>query len=518
MRFRFADYVLDVARRELWRGSEPVALEPQVFDLLAHLIRNRDRVVSKDDLLESVWSGRIVSESTLASRINAARKAIGDSGEAQRLIRTVPRRGFRFVGEVGHEDATEKALQEPPNLPRLAIVVLPFANMSNDPAQEYFADGITENLTTDLSLIPESFVIARGTAFTYKGKAVDVRQIGRELGVRYILEGSVQRFGTVLQVNVQMIDAESGAHLWADRFNGDLSNLAGLRDAVTTRVWRSVYSRLPVWESRRTLRERPGNPDAVDYVLRAMATWNSLPTTKQRCNEVRSLLNVALQIDPESVSALTWLARIDIVEAADYLCDDRAKQLRRAQATIDRVLAAAPASYLVHRAMADLLRLRKKNKEAIVEYEAALQLNPNDVGSYVRSGFSKALIGCHDEGLANIQEALQRSPKDREIPRWCAIAGHINMLMGHFDAGTDLYRRATLGLPGWGIGLLYLACAYRLIGRDAEAHATFDEMKHELPSLTITRWRENVLSDEPRYLAWRERCYDAARRLGLPEG
>ena len=517
MRFGFADYVLDVARRELWRGSDPVALEPQGFDLLAHLIRNRDRVVSKDDLLELVWSGRIVSESTLTSRINAARRAVGDSGEAQRLIRTVPRKGFRFVGEVAQEDATEKALQEPPNLPRLAIVVLPFANMSNDPAQEYFADGITENLTTDLSLIPESFVIARGTAFTYKGKAVDVRRIGRELGVRYVLEGSVQRFGTAVQVNAQMIDAENGAHLWADRFDGELSNLVGLRDAVTTHVWRSVYSGLPIWENWRTLRERPDNPEAIDYVLRALASWNSLPATKERCDDVRSLLEAALQIDPENVSALTWLALIDIAEAADLLSDDRAEQLRHAESMIDRVLAVAPANYLVHRARADLLRLRKKNREAIVEYEAALRLNPNDVDLYVRIGFSKGLIGYHEEGLANIQEALQRSPKDREISKWNAIAGHIRMWMGHFEAGTDLYRRATLGLPGWGIGLLYLACASRLIERVAEAHAAFDEMKRALPNLTITKWRENVLSDEPRYLAWRERCYDAAREMGLPE-
>jgi DNA-binding winged helix-turn-helix (wHTH) protein len=210
VRFGFADYVLDVARRELWRGSEPVALEPQVFDLLAHLIRNRDRVVSKDDLLESVWCGRVISESTLTSRINATRKAVGDSGEAQRLIRTVPRKGFRFIAEVAEEDATrgsaghadlgiaEQARRGQPGAPRLSIVVLPFDNLSGDPAQEYFADGITENLTTDLSLIPESFVIARGTAFTYKGKAIDVRQVAASWGFamfwREVSSGSALRF------------------------------------------------------------------------------------------------------------------------------------------------------------------------------------------------------------------------------------------------------------------------------------------------------------------------------------
>jgi TolB-like protein len=392
VRFGFADYVLDFARRELWRGGDPVALEPRVFDLLAHLIRNRDRVVSKDDLLPAVWGGRIVSESTLASRINAVRKAVGDSGDAQRLIRTVARSGFRFVGEIAEEDATcidhgivEQTRRGQRDPPRLSIVVLPFANMTGDPEQEYFADGITENLTTDLSRIPESSVIVRSTAFTYKGRSVDVRRIGRELEVRYALEGSVQRFGTALQVNAQMIDAETGAHFWADRFDGDLSNLPELLGAITTRVWRCLFLKLPVWESRRSQREKPDNPDTVDYVLRALAIWNSAPTAREY-GQIRSLLEAATRIDPLHVNAQVWLARADIAEAAQFLSVDRARQLDRAEERINRILAVAADDYLVHRTKADLLHEKKRPIEAVHHYELALRLNPSDVGASVWLG------------------------------------------------------------------------------------------------------------------------------------
>jgi DNA-binding winged helix-turn-helix (wHTH) protein len=193
--FRFGDHVLDIERRELRRGAEPIALEPQVFDLLVYLVRNRGRVVSKDDLIEGVWGGRIVSDSALTTRLNAARKAVDDSGSAQRVIRTVPRRGVRFVGEVS--EAAEwaapvevtPAAAEPPAAPRLSIVVLPFVNLSNDPERQYFADGVAGDLTTDLSRIPDMLVISRNTAFTYRDRPIDTKQIGRELGVRYVLEG-----------------------------------------------------------------------------------------------------------------------------------------------------------------------------------------------------------------------------------------------------------------------------------------------------------------------------------------
>jgi TolB-like protein len=222
VRYAFEDYVIDSDRRELTRSAEPIAVGPQVFDLLLHLLRNREHVVSKDELLDAVWAGRIVSESTLTSHINAARKAIGDSGQNQRLLRTIARKGFRFVGDVSEiasrsaavstePDAPGKTIAEAPALPdRPSIAALPFLNLSGDIEQEYFTDGVVEDIITALSRIRWLFVIARNSSFTYKGRAVDVKQVGRELGVRYVLEGSVRKAAHKVRITGQLIDATTG--------------------------------------------------------------------------------------------------------------------------------------------------------------------------------------------------------------------------------------------------------------------------------------------------------------------
>ena len=243
MRYLFEDYTLSSERRELHRGTDAVPITPQVFDLLEYLIRNRERVVSKDELISAVWNGRIVSDAALTTRLNAARHAIGDSGEAQRLLKTLPRKGFRFVGSVQEAqqpmdtpnvwvDYSANTAPAPVSPPHLSIVVLPFANLSGDVEHDYFVDGLTENLTTDLSRIRGSFVIGRHTAYTYKGKAGDLKQIGRELNVRYVLEGSVQRGGNRMRVNVQLIDAETSAHLWAERFDKPVTDLLEMQDEI----------------------------------------------------------------------------------------------------------------------------------------------------------------------------------------------------------------------------------------------------------------------------------------------
>jgi TolB-like protein len=319
VQFIFGDQVLDVGRRELRRRGELIALEPQVFDLLVYLVRNRDRVVSKDDLLEAIWGGRIVSESTLSSRINAVRRGVGDSGEAQRLIRTIPRKGIRFVAVVQEEraapvDARSMIAPDFQDLPaapstevksarRLSIVVLPFNNLSDDREQQYFADAITDDLTTDLSRISGSFVISRNTAFTYKDKPVSAKQIGRELGVRYVLEGSVRRSGKQVRVNAQLIDATTDAHLWAERFGGATGDLFALQDEITRRIAVTLHLELVGAEAARLTE----HPDALDYVFRGRAA-GSKPPTRDNYVEAISLFERALALDPHSVEAQSWLA------------------------------------------------------------------------------------------------------------------------------------------------------------------------------------------------------------------
>ena len=261
MRYFFEEYAFDTDRRELHRVTSPVRITPQVFDLLDYLIRNRDRVVSKDDLLGAVWNGRIVSDTALTTRLNAARVAIGDDGQNQRLIKTLPRKGFRFVGAVREEQTvtgmassvaqSDNTTQKPLSPPRLSIVVTPFANLGGDPEQDYFVDGVTESLTTDLSRINDAFVIACNTAFSLKDKALDVWQIGRELNVRYVLEGSVQRGGDRVRVIVKLIDAETGVYLWADRFDKSVTDLFDMQDEIVARVGTSLDAELIDAEARR---------------------------------------------------------------------------------------------------------------------------------------------------------------------------------------------------------------------------------------------------------------------------
>jgi len=310
VQFLFEDHVLDIDRRELRRGAQQIAVGPQVFDLLVYLVQNRERVVTKDDLLDAVWSGRFVSESNLTTRINAARKAIGDSGDEQRLIRTVPRKGFRFVGAV--RTAAENATTEVPAstattriplpLPdKPSIAVLPFDNISGDREQEYFADGMVEEIITALSRFRQLFVIARNSTFTYKGQAVDVKQVGRELGVRYVLEGSVRKSNDQVRIAAQLIDATTAAHLWADRFDRPIENIFDLQDRLTASVVGAVAPQLQQAEIDRVKRKPTENLAAYDYFFRGMASLYQW--TLEGTNEALRLFRRAVELDPDFASA-----------------------------------------------------------------------------------------------------------------------------------------------------------------------------------------------------------------------
>ena len=264
--YHFSDFVLDSSRRELRRGEELIAIEPQVFDLLEFLIRARERVVGRDELFDTVWRGRIVSDATLSSRVNTVRMAIGDSGEAQRLVRTLPRKGIRFVGEVREApDSPASTPAHPARPERPSIAVLPFTNMSGDTEQDFFADGMAEGIITALSRCSGLFVIARNSSFPYKGKPVDIREVGRELGVAYVLEGSIRRGGNRLRITGQLIDADSGRHLWTDRFDGDLSDVFDLQDRITESVVAAIEPTVQLAEGERQRSSAPRDSMAANY-------------------------------------------------------------------------------------------------------------------------------------------------------------------------------------------------------------------------------------------------------------
>ncbi|WP_245315384.1 winged helix-turn-helix domain-containing protein [Bradyrhizobium neotropicale] len=318
MRYLFEEYAFDAERRELRRGTDLVSVAPQVFDLLDYLIRNRERVVGKDELIDAIWQGRSVSDAALTTRLNSVRCAIGDSGEEQRLVRTLPRRGFRFVGKVRETLAaadTEAVADSGAEAPKPAlslpdkpsIAVLPFANLCSDPEQDYFADGMVEDIILGLSRSKSLFVIARHSTLAYKGKAIDVKQIGQELGVRYVLEGSVRKAGNRLRIAGQLIDTTTGTHLWADRFDSEIGDLFDLQDRLTSSVIGAISPQLERAEIERARRKPTDNLQAYDYYLRAFAAFFNF--TEKASIEAIELAKIARELDPEFARAYALGAR-----------------------------------------------------------------------------------------------------------------------------------------------------------------------------------------------------------------
>jgi adenylate cyclase len=314
--YAFADCRFDLQRRQLWRGGAPIDLEPLVFDLLAYLVHHRERVVSKADLIAAVWNGRIVSDSALTTRINAVRRALGDDGAAQRLVRTVARRGVRFVGEVTESETAEPpdavapdasaTRPAPPMSERPSIAILPFENLTGDPEQEYFVDGMVEEITAAIARFPWLFVIDRNSSFTYKGKSVDVREVGRELGVRYVLEGSVRKAGHRVRIGGQLIDTMTAVHIWGDRFDGTLDDIFEFQDQVASGVAGAIEPKLRLAEIERVGRKPTDSLGAYDLYLRALA--QIYKRTSDSAAESLRLAQRSLELDPGYAPAMALIS------------------------------------------------------------------------------------------------------------------------------------------------------------------------------------------------------------------
>ena len=511
----FEDYALDTQRRELRQGATLLSMEPQVFDLLAFLVGNPDRVVSKDDLLASVWGGRIVSESTIASRINAARRVIGDNGEQQRLIRTIIGRGVRFVGTVRAQQAPAQSVP-PPIAPRLSIVVLPFTNLSVDREQQYFADGITEDLTTDLSRLENMLVISCNTAFTYRNKPVDTKQIGRELGVRYVLEGSVRRSGNQVRVTAQLIDAETDAHLWAERFDGDTGDLFVLQDEVTSRISNTLGLELLSREAARPT-ERP---DVLDYIFRGRATESKPPTRENYADAIRWFEH-ALALDPQSVEAQSCLADALVGRVLDQMTDTAAADIARAEDLVGQALAASPRSQDAHYAKGNLLRQKRRCEEAILEYEAVIALDRNEPGSHANLGWCKLLTGSIEEAIPALEQALCLSPRDNRAGNWYARTGLVHLLQSRTDQAILWLEKAASASPALPYVHAFLASAYGLKGEAGRAVAELAEARRlsgEASYSSIARMRMMEYLGVPKIRALYETTYFVGlRKAGIPE-
>jgi TolB-like protein len=368
----FDDFRFDRREGVLFRldragAAEPIALGSRALGLLGLLVERQGELVSKDAIMEAVWPGRVVEEANLNVQISKLRHILDHCREEGSCIQTIAGHGYRFVAPVKHADAAapgaSAAIPQTPALvrPRLSIVVLPFANISEDREQQYLADGITEDLTTDLSRIEDMLVISRNTAFTYRNKPVDTKQIGRELGVRYVLEGSVRRSGSQIRVNAELIDAETDAHLWAERFDCETGDLFALQNDITSRIAAALDLELVLAEAARPT----DHPDALDYILRGRAAILSRPPGRDNCAEAIGLFERALALDPRSAEAQSWLAIALIHRVPDDASDLAMADIARAERLAEEALAVSPRSPLAHYAKGQVMRARRRPEDAI---------------------------------------------------------------------------------------------------------------------------------------------------------
>jgi TolB-like protein/Tfp pilus assembly protein PilF len=400
--------------------------------------------------------------------------------------------------------------------PHLSIVVLPFANLGGDKEQDYFVDGITESLTTDLSRIPGAFVIASNTAFTYKGKPVDVRQIGRELRVRYVMEGSVQSGRERIRVNAQLIDADTGAHLWAERFEKPRSDLFDMQDEITARLARTVDSELVLAEARRAERKLPHDMDATDLTMRGWVFWRRQQTAAN-AGQARAFFEAALQHDDRNIAALTGLASTYLVVVNSYASDDREEHLRLAQEAVSKALTLAPDNARPHFWHGFLLWLLRLPEQALREFELAIGIDPNYASARAWTGFTKLYLGRAEETEAPIAEAIRLSPRDHQLYNWYAALGIADLYLGRLDKAVERLRKSVEVNANNDLPYFYLAAALSLAGRANEAAQACASGRRLAPYFTVAKFRAEAKSDNPVYLAQRERACEGMRKAGIPE-
>jgi TolB-like protein/class 3 adenylate cyclase/Flp pilus assembly protein TadD len=411
--------------------------------------------------------------------------------------------------------ATSHGLLPPISTPRLSIVVLPFVNIGGDPEQDYFVDGMIESLTTDLSRIHGSFVIARNTAFAYKGRSPDVRQIGRELNIRYVVEGSVQRRRDRLRVNVQLIDAETGNHVWAERFDKPIADFFDVQDEIVSRLANTLDAQLVEAEARRA--GRSPHPDAMDLYFQGRACWNK-GVTPEHLGHARDYFERALALDPDNVDAMVGWATVVATAAGSFAGDDRAAQLEAAENTLDRVFSMAPRHAGAHLALGAVQMFTNRAAEGIDTCRRALALDHNLADAHGCIGMGKYFVGRAEETEAHIREALRLSPRDIHAYRWMQFVGIAKGQIGADLEAVEWLRRSIEANRNFPLAHFHLAEALALLGRLDEARAAARTGLALQPDFTLRRYRMNALSDNPAYLAGRERSCQGMRLAGVPEG
>jgi TolB-like protein len=520
VRFLFDDHILDTDTRELWRSKVAIAIQPQVFDLLTYLVQNRERVVTKDDLLAAVWGGRTVADSTLATHINAARKAVGDTGEAQKLIRTVARKGIRFIAEVRQSPrgeapaASDEALPQRsqrmalPSAERPAIAVLPFVNMSGDAQQEYFSDGISEDIITALSKLRWFFVIARNSSFMYKGRAVHLKQVAGELGVRYVVEGSVRNDHGRVRITAQLIDTATGSHIWANRYDRELADVFAVQDEITDAIVAAIEPQLYAAEDFHARRKPPGSLDAWDLVMRAL--WHFWHVTREDNLQAQALLEQAIAIDRNYAQALAVLA-VSHTFGAHMGWEDAASATPIAEKAAQAAVHGDQDDPWAHLALACAYVYRGRLEDSLASFETALRLNPNFSLAQAYYGLVLSWNGRWQDGAEATRRAIRLSPRDPLSAIYHGIAAHIALVGADYVEAIALSRKAIRQRTDFVGAWRVLTAAAGLAGEGELAQEALLELRRVQPDISLA-W---IAGNLPFRGEQRARFLEGLRRAGM---
>jgi len=569
MTYLFGDCELDPGLHELRRDGRVVTVEPQVFDLLLYLVEHRDRLISKDELNQRIWNGRFVSDWAVSTSLKVARQAIGDSGKRQDYIRTVPRRGFRFVGDVavgGQRDDDAKAAGQPADLrlfrhvfpmvaavivlialavatalwldprrpafnpaltlpDRPSVAVLPFTNLSNDPGQEAFVDGMTDDVITDLSKISGLFVVARNSVFAYRGKAINVRQVAEELGVRYVLEGSVRRAGDQVRINAQLIDATTDGHLWADRYDGSLGDVFTLQDTVTTKIVAALAVELSPSEGRRLTARGTTNLAAYDAYLLGLRHLNAVDRWRpDEASRAHAAFENAIELDPEFGAAYAGLAatiwfQADFGHKSVFHGEDQKRQAvelaKKSLELVDNPLAhrflARQHLELGYAAVAYKLGAEPLHDKAVAELRMAVALEPNNADSLADLAHYLVYAGRPAEAATLIRTAKRLNPN---FPNWYhKPAGKAAYFLGQYEAAAADFRRwLENDIIPWE-SALWLAATEAQMGKSQAAKSTLQSALNTQYTTTTSIAYYFPFKTPDHF----NRFLDGLRKAGLPD-
>lgn len=512
-----ADNPLMRSRLMSARDAHPSELQALLRETAASLFQSpRDQKLHR--VLDLTYFEAELKQEAAAERLGVP------FGTYRRHLTAAINRMARWLWAQEHEEPSASAPPSPADSPRpkssddrprLSLIVLPFANFAG-PEHDYLVDGITESLTTDISRIPGIFLIARNTAFAYRGTMIDARQIGREVGVRYVLEGSVQGCESRIRVNAQLIDAETGAHIWGERFDKARADLFEMQDEITARLARMVDVELVAAESLRAERDRPHNMDAVDLAMRGWAVYRR-QLSPEGLRESRALFEAALRLDEGNISALIGFAETHALEVNAYATESRDEQIKAAEQAIDKALRLAPGNARAHFCRAELWSALRSPEQALRELEIALQLNSNYANAHAYAGIAKVFLGRAEETEAHVAEAMRLSPRDPMLSIWHLFVGSANLHLDRIDRAVHELQRSVEINPNDALAHFYLAAALVRADRLPAARDAAAIGIARMPGFTISRFRTQARGSNTTYLAQRERITAAMRMAGVPE-